>query len=673
MSEPSPAANPSRSADSWSVAGDALLALLPAALTLYLSLRDGGFFPGTAALAAAEIALAIAVVLVVARRPWSGLGIPLIVAVAAIGGLAAWTLASSDWSGAPVRAMLEYTRVLLYAVTLVLFGLLPFSRRRVRWMLYALATAVVVVCGVALVARTLPDVIFEEGLIDGGRLGYPLNYWNALAFIAGLGIVLCGHLTCSLQGRAFVRVLGAAAVPLLAATLYYTLSRGGTWAAAGAVAVYLLVGRPRAMLSGVLATAPPVAALLLTLDPSNALTDPVWGTPASVAAGHDAALAIALSVAAAAGLRTVLLPLDGWVRSVSLPARARRPAMVGATVAFVCVTLAGAAAFDVPDAVSAKYAEFNSAESAPGSVGSERLLSASDNGRKAHWDVAIAAFRRDPFHGSGAGMYSSDWAREREHSGSVQDAHSLYTELLGELGWPGLAMGALALLLVLGGFAFRARGRDRALFAALLAAGLAWAAQASVDWLWEMPAVTLWLFAFGGAALARKARSGPKPPSWTIGVRAAGVALCLALMLLPTRVAVSQAHLDSGLDAVQEGKCDRARDEARSALSALAERASPYHVIAFCDFQQERPRQAVRAMVEAVERDPSNWKLNYGLAVSRAAAGLDPRRPMRLALRLNPGEKLLREAAEEFRAATRGRWRHAGAKLALPAPGPPIP
>jgi Flp pilus assembly protein TadD len=124
---------------------------------------------------------------------------------------------------------------------------------------------------------------------------------------------------------------------------------------------------------------------------------------------------------------------------------------------------------------------------------------------------------------------------------------------------------------------------------------------------------------------------------------------------------------------VQEGKCDRARDEARSALSALAERASPYHVIAFCDFQQERPRQAVRAMVEAVERDPSNWKLNYGLAVSRAAAGLDPRRPMRLALRLNPGEKLLREAAEEFRAATRGRWRHAGAKLALPAPGPPIP
>ena len=190
MGDPGRAAPRSRSTDSFSTAGDVLLALVPGVLTLYLSLRDGGFFPGTTALAAAEVALCVAVVLVIARRPWGGLGIPLGVAIAAIAGLAAWTLASSDWSGTAVRAMLEYTRVLLYALTRVLFGLLPFSRRRVRWMVYGLAAAAVAVCGVALVARTLPEVLFDEGLVYGDRLSYPLGYWNALAFMAGLGTVL---------------------------------------------------------------------------------------------------------------------------------------------------------------------------------------------------------------------------------------------------------------------------------------------------------------------------------------------------------------------------------------------------------------------------------------------------------------------------------------------------
>ena len=652
---------------------DALLALLLAGLTVYLAFRNGGFFPGTAALAAVEVALCIAVLFVIARSPWGGVGIPLILATVAIGGLAAWTLASSDWSGTPIRAMIEYTRVLLYALTLILFGLLGFSRRRVRWMVYAMAAAAVAVCCAALIARTLPEVIFHEDLIRTDRLGFPLNYWNGLAFMACVGIVFCVHLACSIRDRWFVRVVGAAAVPLLSATLYYTLSRGGTWAGAGAVVLYLVVGRPRAMLSGLLATVPPVAFMLLALDPADALTQPIWGTPETVAAGEDAARAIALAAVGAAALRAALLPLDGLARSLTLPQRAQRPAIAAATVAAVAVTLGGALAFDVPNVVSEKYSEFKSRDELGAPLGTDRLLSADSSGRQDHWDVAMAAYRRDRFHGSGAGMFSSDWARDREQPGSVQDAHSFYIELLGELGWPGLAMGALALVIVLGGFAFRARGRDRALFAALLAAGIAWAAQASVDWLWEMPAVTLWLFAFGGAVLARNPTSPSTLPAWTIGVRAAGVALCLVLVLLPARIAVSEARLSSGLDAVEAGRCDLAKQEAKSALSAVPERASPYHLRAFCDFQRGDSRQAVRAMANAVERDPSNWKLHYGLAVARSAAGLDPRPRMRRALMLNPLEGLVQEGMKTFGAETKGRWRRAGAKLALPAPGPPTP
>ena len=78
-------------------------------------------------------------------------------------------------------------------------------------------------------------------------------------------------------------------------------------------------------------------------------------------------------------------------------------------------------------------------------------------------------------------------------------------------------------------------------------------------------------------------------------------------------------------------------------------------------------------MAKAVERDPSSWKLQYGLAVARAAGGLDPRGETERALRLNPTETRLQKAAAAFRAETGGRWRRAGSKMALPAPGPPIP
>jgi O-Antigen ligase len=656
------------------VVGNALLALVPGALTVYLGLNDGGFFPGTTALAATEVGLGVALVLLVARRPWEGVGLALVVAAVAVGGLAAWTLASSGWSDAPARATLEYTRVLLYVLTLVLFGMLGFSARRVRWMLYGVAGGIVVVCAVALIARTLPDIIFDAGLVDDERLGYPLGYWNALALLAAIGIVFCGHLACSTQDPWPARVLGAASIPLLTAVLYYTFSRGGTWVAVGGVIVYVLVARPRGTLCGALATVPTSAIVLLAINPPNDLTDVRWGSAQAMAAGHRVALVVGLCCLAAAGLRALTLPLDGLVRRLRLPERIHRPAMVAASIALVGIVLAGSAAFDVPSVVQAKYDEFTAADDGvPSYAGGSRLLSAQNNGRWDHWDVALSTFREDRLHGSGAGTYGLHWARERPDSVSVQDAHSFYLELLGELGLLGLALGVIALAMVLGAFAFRARGPDRALFAALLAAGLAWAVHAAVDWDWEMAAVTLWLFAFGGAALARKHAGKRTLPSWTIAVRAGAVALCLALVVLPARVAVSQARIDTSLDALERGDCRAARAEARRSLSAVSGRAVPYHVIGFCDMQEGRLKSAVRAMTRSVERDPRNWELRYSLAVARALAGLDPAPQLARAARLNPREPLVGDAAAAFRKGNVRAWRRAGARAQLTLPGPPTP
>lgn len=636
------------------------LALIPGALTAYLAFQSGGFFPGAPALVAANLALLLAARAALWRRPLEGVGPALLVATVALAGFAAWTLASSGWSAAPARAVPEYVRVLCYLLALVAFGVLPYSARRLRWMAYGFAAAIVGVCAAAFVSHTLPDLLHRPTPIQADRLSYPLNYWNALGLLAGLGVVLCGHFACDARGNWAVRVAGAAAVPLLSVTLFFTFSRGAGWATVVAVAVYLVVARPRGALAGALATAPPAALALTAANPATALTSPSPLASTAVAAGHEVALVVAGCVLAAGAIRALLLPLDRRMLRMHLPRGLSRPLRAGAGAAALAAGIALSAWLHVPEVVADKYRDFNSDETRPGDSGSSRFLSASDNGRRDHWQVALAAFRRAPLHGEGADTFEIAWMRDRYNPAPAQDAHSLYLETLGELGVPGLAALATCLLLLLGGLARRARGPDRALFGALLAAGVAWALAAAVDWAWEVPAVTLWLFAFGGAALARApddearaARSG-KARVAGVALRALAVAGCVAVAMLPARLAVSEAHLEQSIEELEAGNCTTARGNARSALDALGRRAAPHHVIGWCELRERRFAAAAQSFARGLRHDPHSWALRQASAVARAAAGLDPRADARLAAHLNPGNALVQATA---RMASRGTSR----------------
>ena len=494
------------------------VALVPGLLTVYFSFQSGGYFPGAPALVAAQLASLIGLRLALARRPLEGASPALLVAAAALAVFTAWILLSSGWSGSPARAVPEYTRALAYLLALVLFGILPFSVRRLRWMVYGLAAAIVAVCVIAFVSRTAPDLVDGIGGLQPYRLSYPLDYWNSLGLLAGLGVILCGHLACASREPWTIRVAGAAAVPLLTAVLYYTFSRGATWASIAGVALYVVVGRPRGLLAGALSTVPPTVVALMVVNPAEELTSRPRFAPDTIAAGHRTALVVLGCMAAAALIRALLLRVDSRLESLRLAPHLRRPVLIGAGVATVIVALTASAALHVPDVVADKYRDFNSDdEPSVGDSGSSRLLSGDDNGRRNHWEVSVAAIKRDPVQGDGAGTYELDWTREREAPLEAHDGHSLYIETLGELGLVGFAALGICLLVVLGGFAARARGSDRALFAALLAAGVAWALAAGVDWDWEMPAVTIWLFALGRCrARPRAARSrarGPEAPT----------------------------------------------------------------------------------------------------------------------------------------------------------------
>ncbi len=634
----------------------AVLLVLPGALTAYLSFNSGGFFPDTQAFVVIVLVLILAARIALANAPFAGFGRPLLLVGAGLGLFALWTLLSGLWSDAPGRALLEFDRVLVYLVGTLLFGSFVRSAARVRWMLRGLALAIFAVCTSGLVTRLLPDLWPISGTIADNRLSYPLTYWNSLGLIAAVGIVLCFHFTSSRSEPPAARVLGAAAVPPLAATVALTFSRGAIAAGIAGLLTYALVARPRALISGLAATVPAAAIaivaaynadLLATLDPTR---------PAAVDQGHRVAIVVCLCAAGAGLLRAVLLRIDARLPlrlSRRVPRRTLVPAVAGSIVALAALLTA----VGLPGEVERQYDRFVEGEN-PGTTADlrTRLIDPANNGRLDHWDVALEGFRNAPVEGSGAGTYENLWAIGRPTALSVRDAHSLYVETLGELGIVGFALLAIALATVIVMLALCSRGRDRTLYAALLGAAVTWLLAAAVDWNWEMPAVTLWLFCLAGAALAESGgrRQLIGPPS--AAARTLATAACAALAIAPSLVLISQGKLDDSADAFAAGDCPAAVKDARSSISALAVRAEPYEIRGYCRLQDGQPDSAVRDFEKAIDRDPDNWTYHYDVAIARGAASLDPRSQAAQALRLNPRNVQAQDAVKRFQTDDPRRW-----------------
>jgi O-antigen ligase len=136
----------------------------------------------------------------------------------------------------------------------------------------------------------------------------------------------------------------------------------------------------------------------------------------------------------------------------------------------------------------------------PAGTGANRLVTLQSN-RYAYWSVALRAFGREPLRGIGAGGWAVDWLRYRHINDFAQDAHSLPLQTLAELG----IVGAAFLLAFFAGIGLSAADAYRAapaLAAGPIAAFVAYAAHAPLDWDWQMPALTLIAIVLGGALLA---------------------------------------------------------------------------------------------------------------------------------------------------------------------------
>ncbi len=675
------------------VAAGVVIVVLVGALTLFFAFQDGGYYPGSTGVGVVVLAAFLAARSLLARDPFAGRSALLAVAAGALVLLAVWTLVSAGWSQSPARATFEFDRVLLYLLTLVAVGSLARHASTARHLVWGLALAMGAVCVIAFVTRTFPDVWSAPAEFQRNRLSYPIGYWNALGLMASLALVFCLHLASSAREPRVVRVLGAAGIPVIASTLVFTFSRGPLAVAVVGLLAYLILGRPRLAVTGLVAAAPTAALAVIVTYQTDFSAEFVKGrgyaalTADGLAEAHDVGLTVALC-ALAAGLVRLLgaLVVDPALTRLRLGRRTRRGLAVAVGALALVAVLVGSFAATRGDWLDRQYDRLTRDPVTQTGDYRDRLSNPGLATRTDRWGAALEAFAEDRVKGQGAGTYQLEWERRRATDSDTVEAHSLYLEMLGELGVIGLLLLAVVLACILGGLALRARGADRAPYAALLAAGLVWAIHAAVDWDWELPALTLWLFAAGGVALAARAEGsgapeGPARPAvssrpegsqgratgWPLRI---GIVVALGIIALtPVRVALSEQRLADAVGAYGAGDCGSATASAESSRAAFGDRPGPYEVVAFCAARNGDARRAIDLIGEAVERDPGNWRYRYDLALLRAHASADPRAAAAAARALNPREAAASELVVSVASDRPAAWRRAARRIGLAPPG----
>ena len=256
-------------------------------------------------------------------------------------------------------------------------------------------------------------------------------------------------------------------------------------------------------------------------------------------------------------------------------------------------------------------------------AGETRLAGGAASGRYDFWRVAAGQFADAPLTGAGAGNFAQDYARERTHREEPLYPHSVVWGTLGQTGLVGGALLAGFFVAAAAGLR-RARALDAERYALAVAAfvpAAAWLAHASVDWLWEAPAVTAPAFALLGLVAALGVNGARGTPARRRPARTAIIAvlagLAAASYVLPALAAHEIERAVSGWDD-DPAAAWRGLERART-LDPLGDRADVIAgVLARRDGDLRRARQAFG---RALARDPDDWYAQTQLALVELGDG----------------------------------------------------
>jgi O-Antigen ligase len=576
-------------------------------------------------------------------------------AIAVLTGFALWTGIATSWSESAERSTIELGRVATYLGVLVLAITLQ-GRATARHTINGLACAIGFVTLVAVLSRLHPqwfpanDHLEFLGQTSARKLSYPLNYWNALAAFAALGVPLL--LGVALGARTLVgQALAAAILPLSALCIYLTISRGGTLALVIGIVVFLLLVPRRLDALGTIGVGAVGSAILLSAaSQRDALQD---GVTTAIAIRQGTEL-IWLSVIVGSGVALLQVALGLAARHLGRPpllAPSRRMTAVGglALVAVVCVVGAAAGA---PGWANDRWREFKAPVGSVAGADQDnvfsRLQGASGNGRYEFWQAARDANATHPWKGIGPGTFEFWWARHATTPGFIRDAHTLYVETLAETGIIGvvLLIGLLALLVVI---AVARSLRDLPgvrIWISAAAGGLAaFMTAAAFEWVWEMGAIACAAMILGAVILVGReeetvVHDRTERPFVSRAVLALLAVGAIGAVAVPMAGALATRE---SRDAAADGRLVAALEDSRTAERLQPSAATPHLQRALVLEQAGALPAAAAAAKAATADEPTNWRTWLVLARidARRGAATAAVAALRRAKRLNPRSPLL--------------------------------
>ncbi len=419
------------------------------------------------------------------------------IAIGLFAGYVAWSYLSMIWAQYPGIALDGSNRALLYLLIFTLLTALPWTKETVVGALLLFAGGVGVV-GMVLMVR-LASGANVAVLFFGGRLVAPTGYINSTAALFTIDALVCIVLASRRRLAGPVRglLVAFAAVSLQLATIVQSRGWLFTLPLIALVAIVIVPDRLRVAGAAVI----PVIAALIPVRRLLHVYQSGPSDPLRALAIHAGRPALAMCVGAFV-LGTLAAWADSLYRGRGL-GRAQRRA-VGSVLAIIGVAgvLAGGLAVSKghPFAfISRQWHGFAHAEAVYGSSHFTDVGS----GRYDYWRVALHAFERHPIGGLGQDNFG-DYYLTLRHTGEEPSwTHSLELRLLAHTGIVGfLLFGGFLVAAIMAAARTRRHGDadTRLLAAALLLPLVVWLIHGSIDWFWEVPALSGPALGFLGAA-----------------------------------------------------------------------------------------------------------------------------------------------------------------------------
>jgi O-antigen ligase len=626
------------------------------ALVTYLALSDGGYdtvVRDQVGVAVWWIVLlgALAGILPgrVGRAGWVAIGV--------LAGFALWTGLATGWSESAERSTIELGRVATYLGVLVLAIALQ-GRTAARHTINGLACAIACVTLLAVLSRLHPqwfpanDHLEFLGQGSARKLSYPLNYWNALAAFAAMGVPLL--LGAALAARTLAgQALSAATLPLSALCIYLTISRGGALALVVGIVVFVLFVPRRLDALGTLVVAGLGSAILLSAAaPRDALQD---GVPTATAI-HQGTELVWLAVIVCGGVALLQVSMGLAARHLRRPALlapGRRTTALAAVAVCIVVCVVGAGA-GVPGRVDARWQEFKAPVGAVAKGSQDnvfsRLQGVSGNGRYEYWQSARDANATHPWKGIGPGTFEFWWARHATTPAFVRDAHSLYFEMLAETGIVGFVLLAGLLLFLLAtavARSLRAPPGLRIWIAAAVGGLAAFMTAAAFEWVWEMGAIACVAMVVGAVIVVGREEkavadglTAPRRPILGRAVLALLAVVALVVVAVPMAGALATR---ASRTAAADARLAAAVEDSRTAERLQPYAATPNLQRALVLEEAGALSSAAPVARAATADEPTNWRTWLVLARIDARRGqaADAVKALRVARRLNPRSALL--------------------------------